>query len=1121
MAKVSKQVAHYRPQPNDNERCEGCSMWQPPDNCTAVEGVISPRGWCELFEAKRPAMPDTAAAIKEAVKATDRNPTDAEKAAGNYSKGKFPWKGLTVAIETPKGALRSGVDKGGKKWSVRQPENYGYVLGSLGKDGDHVDVYVGSAHTSGKVWIIDQVDAATGRFDEHKAFIDFPSKDAAMMTYGRAFSDGKAKDRLGAITEMSAEKFVDWVKSGNTKKPLGLRQRFAEGGRVDVPLIKSAAKGAVSHNIKAEMAAGKGHRQSVAIALETARRYAKRAFGGRVGYDSGGRIAGIAQGAKRLSELPNEVLSGPTDRLSNNVEDRRPTADWPAGIDELLAMYNAPSTLKNQRQAMLYEMARRGMIDLATKPVGVLPGAPYAHGGRTGYAEGGWAGELDSPAPPEPSVLAERPRSPVPDYLLGQQRDAMADRVARSEVEGPYEPTPMPTALQVGAELTGLPSIVRGAGAIKQGYDEGSPLKAGMGAIEAGGGLLPGMSVMRGAAPVTQALFGSIPRAGATMGTLSLPGMVGSGAQAAEPASTMDRLVIQKDALTKDRAKAVADRDAQTAGKAKGPDGKPIPAGRGPKYDAAVAEVARIDQMLATTDTLIAGELKRVAAKEAETAAVRKQNSPEAQLAAEKQRKTFEAEQLAKEYGKPIREHLPPMLANAVLPVATLGGLALSRYLGGKFNAEYTRALEGFKSAQKATDVPAMALHQKQLQVLENPSFGQKAATVAAAGLPFEVRGMETLIDAAQSSDTRANQEAWARLKDPIKLGIDVGAAVGSSALAHSVGRKIASNAPDRSLGKAIASEKPYGGAQGLADDYGSALKLTEDLGRLRQSADGVPTPPPIPLQSLPAGSAPKALPAPEPARLADRLPAYREAVSPPPAAGVAPNLSASPSSTPERPVVIIRSQSGTHHMGDSGHFAEKHLYSKEKPKPKSSTKGKSKPAKGKGNEPATEKEAAPGVPFKEPKPPGGDFGFAHGGSIDSALATARHYAKYARGGVVVGAVKGATGGRADAIPVSVPAGSFVIPSDCVSGMPSAGNNTEAGMAELEKMFGKPQAPKRAYGGAVPIQISHGEFVLSPEQVARVGHGDVEKGHRTLEAFVKQIRAQNLKAIAGLPPPAR
>lgn len=48
-----------------------------------------------------------------------------------------------------------------------------------------------------------------------------------------------------------------------------------------MPLIKSGSKKAVSENIRREIAAGKPQKQAVAIALSTARRYAKKAEGGR------------------------------------------------------------------------------------------------------------------------------------------------------------------------------------------------------------------------------------------------------------------------------------------------------------------------------------------------------------------------------------------------------------------------------------------------------------------------------------------------------------------------------------------------------------------------------------------------------------------------------------------------------------------------------------------------------------------------------------------------------------------------------------------------------------------------------------------------------------------------
>ncbi len=135
-------------------------------------------------------------ALKIAGRQVDRAPSDAQKESGNYAKGHLKAHGLDITIENPKGSERSGVGKDGKRWSVKMPAAYGYVKGTLGKDGDHVDVYLGPDHASGKVFVVDQVNAESGKFDEHKAMLSYPSKDAALADYRKAFSDGKAITRL-------------------------------------------------------------------------------------------------------------------------------------------------------------------------------------------------------------------------------------------------------------------------------------------------------------------------------------------------------------------------------------------------------------------------------------------------------------------------------------------------------------------------------------------------------------------------------------------------------------------------------------------------------------------------------------------------------------------------------------------------------------------------------------------------------------------------------------------------------------------------------------------------------------------------------------------------------------
>ncbi|NBQ85164.1 MAG: hypothetical protein EBU03_03440 [Methylophilaceae bacterium] len=59
-------------------------------------------------------------------------PTSKEQAiAGNYRKGKFSLRGLTIVIETAKGQVRKGEDESGKPWEVVLKDDYGYILKTM------------------------------------------------------------------------------------------------------------------------------------------------------------------------------------------------------------------------------------------------------------------------------------------------------------------------------------------------------------------------------------------------------------------------------------------------------------------------------------------------------------------------------------------------------------------------------------------------------------------------------------------------------------------------------------------------------------------------------------------------------------------------------------------------------------------------------------------------------------------------------------------------------------------------------------------------------------------------------------------------------------------------------
>ena len=90
-------------------------------------------------------------------------PTEAQRIAGNYRVGRVTIHGLRIAIEQPRGSVRSGTDADGTAWSCRLAAHYGYFVGTRGADGDGVDVFVGPNTGSEAAYIINQ--NVGGRFD--------------------------------------------------------------------------------------------------------------------------------------------------------------------------------------------------------------------------------------------------------------------------------------------------------------------------------------------------------------------------------------------------------------------------------------------------------------------------------------------------------------------------------------------------------------------------------------------------------------------------------------------------------------------------------------------------------------------------------------------------------------------------------------------------------------------------------------------------------------------------------------------------------------------------------------------------------------------------------------------
>lgn len=154
-------------------------------------------------------------------------PTEGQKAAGNYQKGHLRIAGLDISIENPEGSTRSGTDASGKPWSVTMKSHYGYIRGTKGKDKDHLDVFVKPGTPEdfrGTVYIVDQNKPGTKVFDEHKIILGAESLEEAK----RLYLENYAKDwqGLGAISAVPMAEFQQWLLSEETGKPYHRQERL-------------------------------------------------------------------------------------------------------------------------------------------------------------------------------------------------------------------------------------------------------------------------------------------------------------------------------------------------------------------------------------------------------------------------------------------------------------------------------------------------------------------------------------------------------------------------------------------------------------------------------------------------------------------------------------------------------------------------------------------------------------------------------------------------------------------------------------------------------------------------------------------------------------------------------
>lgn len=168
--------------------------------------------------------------------------------------GKTVFQGLPISIENKVGSTRSGTKPDGSSWSVVMPFDYGYIRGTVGEDGDHVDCFIGPVADAKFAYVIHQTKQDSDKYDEDKVMLGFKSAEAAKKAYSSAYDDGKGL--MSSMTVLPMSTFI--AKVMKTKDKTGSKKIHAAVTRKPIKLLRKvdAAQPVTPSNTRVKLPAG-------------------------------------------------------------------------------------------------------------------------------------------------------------------------------------------------------------------------------------------------------------------------------------------------------------------------------------------------------------------------------------------------------------------------------------------------------------------------------------------------------------------------------------------------------------------------------------------------------------------------------------------------------------------------------------------------------------------------------------------------------------------------------------------------------------------------------------------------------------------------------------------------
>lgn len=121
-------------------------------------------------------------------------PKAALSGSPGYVVNRYDFAGLPIAVENPKGSVRTWVDKdGGATGATMMQHDYGFIDGHMGSDGEELDCYVGPDEGAADVHVVHQMRAPDFKaHDEDKLMIGWSDAGAAKAAFLAHRNDGDA-----------------------------------------------------------------------------------------------------------------------------------------------------------------------------------------------------------------------------------------------------------------------------------------------------------------------------------------------------------------------------------------------------------------------------------------------------------------------------------------------------------------------------------------------------------------------------------------------------------------------------------------------------------------------------------------------------------------------------------------------------------------------------------------------------------------------------------------------------------------------------------------------------------------------------------------------------------------